>query len=231
MAPSAASGHAQPVPSCRLRWRNRAIPANAPSAASAESGASTRPAPPSRSCSGRGTTFRSLLPNLNGRSGPARLAAARLEAAPVVARRAERLDDDGSVGPGDHLVGDVAEDPPAPARPQLLPLAADDEDGAALEEDPDLLVLVAVLGDDGAGLELDERQRDPVADDGAAVDALPDTALVGCREIPERGHAPEASSASPGSARCDRRQRSGRRRGCRPGSPLDARAGAGSPAR
>ena len=39
-------------------------------------------------------------------------------------------------------------------------------------------MLVAVLRDDGVGLELDERERDPVAVDGAPVDALPDAELL-----------------------------------------------------
>jgi hypothetical protein len=43
-----------------------------------------------------------------------------------------------------------------------------------LEDDAELLVLVAVLRSDCAGVELDDGQRDSLAVDAAGRDALPD---------------------------------------------------------
>ena len=54
-----------------------------------------------------------------------------------------------------------------PAR-ELARLLADPEAERALDQDPDLLVGVAVLGDGRARLELDQRQGQLLAVDGAA---------------------------------------------------------------
>src|SRR5205823_1361366 len=94
---------------------------------------------------------------------PALRSGAGLESGPVVADRTEALDEDGTVRPGSHLVGDIAQDPPAPARPDRASLLADDELGAPFQQDPELLVRMAVRRHDRARIELDEHERDALA--------------------------------------------------------------------
>jgi hypothetical protein len=57
---------------------------------------------------------------------------------------------------------------------ELALLVADAKGDRASKDDAELLVLVAVLGGDGAGLELDDSQRDSLAVNAARSDALPD---------------------------------------------------------
>src|SRR5262249_10819821 len=58
-----------------------------------------------------------------------------------------------------HRVRNVGEDLPGPAGTECARLAADREGHRAREQDADLLRLVAVLGNDRAGIELDQPER------------------------------------------------------------------------
>jgi hypothetical protein len=53
-------------------------------------------------------------------------------------------------------------------------LVADAERDRSSQDDPKLLVRVAVLGGDRTGIELDDGQRDAFAVDATGRDALPD---------------------------------------------------------
>ena len=58
-----------------------------------------------------------------------------------------------------------------------------------LEHHAELLVLVAVLGNGHARIELDERERDALAVHGTAEDAVPDPLRLNPAEVGERAHA------------------------------------------
>ena len=88
---------------------------------------------------------------------------------------------------------DVGGDAPRPARLDPARLVADPELEPAGDEDADLLVLVAVLGDDAVRVELDHREGHALALDHAAGDAVPDALGVEGLEIGER-----AGAAHPG---------------------------------
>jgi hypothetical protein len=63
---------------------------------------------------------------------------------------------------------------PRLAGAELALLGADSEGDRPFEDDAELLVLVAVRGGDGTGLQLDDGQRESLAVDGTCRDALPD---------------------------------------------------------
>ena len=58
--------------------------------------------------------------------------------------------------------------------PSSRGLVADPELAGPGDQDPELLVLVAVLRDDAAGIELDEPEGEPLAVHDAARDSIPD---------------------------------------------------------
>jgi hypothetical protein len=72
------------------------------------------------------------------------------------------------------LVRCAGPDAPIPAGPKGAAFFADAEADAAEDEHADLLVLVAVLGDDRIGLKFDHAQGEALAMDGACNDAIPD---------------------------------------------------------
>jgi hypothetical protein len=80
----------------------------------------------------------------------------------------------------------VARDKPGLAWAELALFVADPEGDCSLEDDAELLVLVTVLGGDSAGVELEERQREPLAVDAASDDALPDLLGRDRAEVGER---------------------------------------------
>ena len=119
--------------------------------------------------------------------GPARSAALEeRQVAKVFTRRREDVDHDRTLRAGDRLVGRARRDAPRPAGAELATLVADAEVDCAAEDDPELLVVVAVLGDDRARFELYDAQGDSLAVNRACRDALPD--LLGSEggEIGER---------------------------------------------
>jgi hypothetical protein len=71
-------------------------------------------------------------------------------------------------------VRDVRRDRPRRARDGVARLVADAEAHRPRQQQPNLFVLVRVLRDDGARVELDDAQRQPVAPDCARDDARPD---------------------------------------------------------
>src|SRR5439155_12778022 len=155
--------------------RKRASPPTAPSAASAVAAETS-----SDRRSGR-TSLRADSPRpgrLRPAAGPRLLG---LDRVPVVAHRREDLDDQRSFGTDDDRVRHVREAPPRRSGPELTCLTADRERDRALEEDAHLLVGVRVLGDDGAGIELEQAQGHPLAMDRATDDPVPDLLR------PERG--------------------------------------------
>ena len=73
-----------------------------------------------------------------------------------------------------HLVRRVRRDRPCVPRAKLPGLVADPKRAGSGDQDPELLVLVAVLRDDAPRFELDQAEREPLAVDDAARDSLPD---------------------------------------------------------
>jgi len=59
-------------------------------------------------------------------------------------------------------------DAPDSARPQGSRFVSDSKDNRPLDHDPELLVVVLVLGQFGPGLHLNDCQREPLAVDGAS---------------------------------------------------------------
>jgi hypothetical protein len=83
----------------------------------------------------------------------------------------------------------VRGDEPRPARSQLLPFVRDPEVNRAAEDDAELLVRVAVLGDDRAGIELDDAQRQLLAVERPRGDSVPDPLRRDLGKVTERAHA------------------------------------------
>ena len=79
-------------------------------------------------------------------------------------------------------------DLPRLSRAELALLVTDAEADRAAQDDPELLVLVAVLLGDRARLELDDRERQPLAVDGARRDPSPDLARDKPPHIVEGAH-------------------------------------------
>jgi len=111
------------------------------------------------------------------------------EAVPVGARRGERLQHDRAVGTRFDLVGDVAQNPPAVAGADVASLVPDPEAQRAGDADAELLVVVAVLGNDTARRQLDQGHGHPLALDDPPDHALPDLHGLGVGEVGEGAHA------------------------------------------
>jgi len=105
---------------------------------------------------------------------PERLSVEALERLPILPDRCEDVDHDRAVGAGVHLVRRVRRNRPRIPWPQLPLLVADPELTGPGDQDPELLVLVTVLRDDAAGVELDETEGEPLAVHDAARDSVPD---------------------------------------------------------
>jgi hypothetical protein len=105
----------------------------------------------------------------------------------VFAARREDVDHHRTFRACGRRVRRVRRDAPGPAGSELAVFVADSEINPSLEDDPELLVLVAVLGDDGAGIELDHAHRDPRTVNGARRDALPDLLRSDRAEIGKSG--------------------------------------------
>jgi hypothetical protein len=89
----------------------------------------------------------------------------------------------------------ICGDAPGLARPELPLLLGDAKDERAGEDDSELFVLVPMLGDDGARIELDDRQRDPLAVDDAAEDSVPDLLRRNCSDVVEGAQGGEIVSS------------------------------------
>src|SRR5207247_2488934 len=83
---------------------------------------------------------------------------------------------------------DASEDAPGRAGPKRSRLAADREGHRALEQHADLLVRVGVLGNDGAGVELQHAQGDALAVDRAPDDPIPDPLGAERADVGEGAH-------------------------------------------
>jgi hypothetical protein len=116
----------------------------------------------------------------------------RLEAfdrPPVVSRRREHIDDDGTIRTDVDFVRRVWRDPPGSTGAEIANLAADAKRERSLEDDAELLVLVAVLRDHALWIELDHRKTDAITVHGTSENAFPDSERVGSGKIVERAHA------------------------------------------
>src|SRR3954469_23461636 len=120
-----------------------------------------------------------------------------LEPTPLVARRREDVDHDRARVAAGHGVRGIRRDPPdrpALERPFLVP---DPEDDGALEHDPELLVDVRMLGQCGARLDLDHRERELLAVDGTGEVAVAQELRRDRRQLVEGarlvGHQPSAA--------------------------------------
>jgi 2-iminobutanoate/2-iminopropanoate deaminase len=89
----------------------------------------------------------------------------------VLSHRLEDVDDRGAVGAAVRGVLDAARDDVSLHRADRVLDAVDDEDLDAAEADAELLVRVAVRGDDGAGLELDHVDHGSRAEQRPSADA------------------------------------------------------------
>ena len=112
-----------------------------------------------------------------------------LERLPVLARRGEDVDDDRPLRTDVHLVRDVRRDVPHAALRELTLLLTDPERDGSADDQPELLVRMAVLGHDAVRLELDDRERAVTTDDGARDDAVPDRDDAHGIQMIERRHA------------------------------------------
>jgi hypothetical protein len=104
----------------------------------------------------------------------------------VAPRRREDVDDDRTLGSGNGLVRSARRNAPRCAGAQLAALLSDPELQRAAQENPELLVLVAVLTNDRAGVEFDDRQGDPLPVNGAGDDPVPDLLGRDRGELAER---------------------------------------------
>ena len=86
------------------------------------------------------------------------------------------------------LVRCVRWDPPRSARAEISSLVADPERHRPADDQPELLVLVAVLRDDAVGIELDHGERAEVSFDGTRDDAIPDSNRSNAGEVVESAH-------------------------------------------
>jgi GNAT superfamily N-acetyltransferase len=122
-----------------------------------------------------------------------RLVADSLEASPVRPRRSEHVEHDRTLRAGaHHCVRHVRRNGVGPASRQIPHLVADPKRERPAEDDAELLVLVAVLGDDARRLELDDGEVQALAFDGPRDDPLPDLERLQSGEVFERTHEPEA---------------------------------------
>jgi hypothetical protein len=112
-----------------------------------------------------------------------------LESLPVRASGCEDIDDDGAIRARVDLVRRVRRDAPRSAWAQLANLAADPKGERSLEDDAELLVLVAVLWDYAPWIELDYGKAEAITFHGASENAFPDSKRMSSREIVERAHA------------------------------------------
>src|SRR4029079_2029464 len=118
-----------------------------------------------------------------------RSAAQTLEPGPVAPCRREALDGEGALGDGRHLVRHVAEDAPGVAWDEVAGLVRDPEPHRPADQDAELLVVVTVFGDGASRLQVDERERRPLALDRLHGDAVPDAHMVVGLETVEGAHA------------------------------------------
>ncbi len=121
------------------------------------------------------------------------LRAEPLERRPVLAHGREDVQHDRASGAGVHLVRDVGWDAPGAAGYEVACLVVDAERHGSAKHHPELLVVVAVLGNDAQGLELDDCKAAALALDRACNDAVPDAERLQRGKISERTHDPEAS--------------------------------------
>ena len=115
----------------------------------------------------------------------------RLERLPLGADGREDVDDDGPLGPRDRHVRRVRRNHVGRARAELAPLVADMEVERSVQDEAELLIVVAVLGGDRAWVELDDRERQPLPVDGAGRDRLPHLAGSDRLDVVERAHGDE----------------------------------------
>ena len=111
----------------------------------------------------------------------------------IGARRHEHVDHDRAVRADLHLVRDVGRDRPRRSGRELTALVANPKHERPVQADPQLLVLVPMLGNDAVGIELDHAEGDLLAVNDAAVHAVPDPLEVERGKVIERAHRPEPS--------------------------------------
>jgi hypothetical protein len=126
-----------------------------------------------------------------------RLGLALLDRLPVVAPRGEHVDHDGAVRACPDLVRHVRGDAPRPAWAEAQLLVAHAELDLALQDHPELLVLVRVLRDVAIGIELHDAEGRALAVHGADGDAVPDPPRADLVEIVEGAHADEPNNEPP----------------------------------
>ena len=104
-------------------------------------------------------------------------------------------------GPASGAVRRIGGDLPGLAGAEVALLVADPEEERPAQHDPELLVVVAVLLGDRSRLELDDRERQPLAVDGAGRDPVPDRRGTSARTSsnaltrPARGMSPRPAPA------------------------------------
>jgi len=101
-----------------------------------------------------------------------------VERLPIAAYRCEHVDHDRALRACLDGVRSVGWDPPHSAGTKVPRLVADPKRDRPGQDDAQLFVLVPVLRDDAARIELDDAHRYLLAVDHAAGDAVPD--LLGC---------------------------------------------------
>src|SRR5207237_902733 len=109
-----------------------------------------------------------------------------------------RLDQHRAVRAGFDRVGNVRKDAPRPTGPEFACLAADLEAQPSLEQDPELLVFMRVLGQDGIGIQLDQSEREPIAVNRSAENSFPDLLRSERADLGERLHTEKVSRFEPG---------------------------------
>ncbi len=112
----------------------------------------------------------------------------RRRVAPLVACRREDIDHDGAVRAHLHVVRNIARNRPDIPGSELARFLSNPEAERPAQAHPELLVFVAVLGNDAAGVELHHAERGPVAVDEASVDTLPDPLQLERRNTAEGAH-------------------------------------------
>ena len=87
-----------------------------------------------------------------------------------------------------NFVGSVGRDVPRTAGTEIPGLVSYAEAHRSTDDEPELLVVVAVLGHPAAGIELDDGEGHPVAVHHAGENAVPDSQRTEVCEVVERAH-------------------------------------------
>ena len=115
----------------------------------------------------------------------------RLERLPLGADGREHVDDDCALGARDRHVRRVRRNDVGRARAELTALVADPELERPVQDEPELLVVVAVFGGDRAWVELHDGERQPLPVDGAGRNRFPHLAGSDRVDVVEGAHGGE----------------------------------------